>query len=38
MLDKDGKPRKELFLDDDLHMNPKGYAIWKDEIEPYLIK
>lgn len=38
MLDKDGKPRKELFLEDDLHMNAKGYAIWKDAIMPYLVK
>lgn len=38
MLDRDGKPRKELFLEDDLHMNEKGYAIWRDAIKPYLVK
>jgi lysophospholipase L1-like esterase len=38
MLDNEGKPRKELFLDDDLHMNEKGYAIWKEAIQPYLVK
>lgn len=38
MLGSDGKPRKELFLDDDLHMNQKGYAIWRDAITPYLLK
>lgn len=38
MLDKDGKPRKELFLEDDLHMNEKGYAIWRDAITPHLVR
>ena len=38
MLDQDGEPIPELFLDDSLHMNAKGYAIWKKEIQPYLIK
>jgi len=30
MLGADGKPRPELFLDDGLHMNAKGYRIWSD--------
>lgn len=38
MLDRSGKPREELFLEDMLHMNEKGYAIWKEAIEPYLVK
>jgi lysophospholipase L1-like esterase len=38
MLDRDGKPRKELFGDDDLHMNEKGYAIWRDAIKPHLVR
>lgn len=36
MLNAEGKPRKELFTEDDLHMNESGYAIWKRSIEPYL--
>ncbi|MEX2235601.1 MAG: GDSL-type esterase/lipase family protein [Cyclobacteriaceae bacterium] len=36
MLDKNGAPRKELFLKDMLHMNEKGYAIWQKAIEPHL--
>lgn len=36
MLDKNGNPRKELFLADMLHMNEKGYAIWQKAIEPLL--
>lgn len=38
MLGVIGEPISEIFLDDSLHMNAKGYAIWKKEIEPYLIK
>ena len=38
MLDKNGKPLKDIFLADDLHMNSRGYAIWKKAIEPHLIK
>lgn len=38
MLDTTGEPIPEIFLDDSLHMNAKGYAIWKKEIEPYLLK
>lgn len=38
MLDKDGKPMDDIFIQDKLHMNAKGYAIWKKAIEPYLMK
>jgi lysophospholipase L1-like esterase len=37
MLDANGKPRKELFGEDMLHMNKKGYELWKSILEPYLI-
>ena len=36
MLDAEGKPRKELFGPDMLHMNATGYAIWQKELEPVL--
>jgi lysophospholipase L1-like esterase len=36
MLGASGQPRAELFLDDGLHMNAKGYAIWRDLIDPVL--
>ena len=36
MLDANGEPRKELFIDDMLHMNKNGYAIWQKAIGPYL--
>ncbi|MBU4537611.1 MAG: GDSL-type esterase/lipase family protein [Weeksellaceae bacterium] len=32
----DGKIRKDLFLEDMLHMKPEGYQIWKKVMEPYL--
>jgi len=38
MLGTDGKPMDDIFLDDKLHMNSKGYAIWQKEITPYLLK
>ena len=37
MLGEDGKSNEELFIDDRLHMNPKGYMIWTKVIAPYLI-
>ena len=38
MLNADGSPVKDIFIEDNLHMNAKGYAIWKKLIEPFLIK
>ena len=38
MLDEKGGPRPELFGSDQLHMNEKGYAIWKKAVAPFLPK
>jgi lysophospholipase L1-like esterase len=38
MLGKNGKPRQELFVEDNLHMNAQGYAIWQKLIQPTLLK
>lgn len=38
MLDVDGKPMKDIFIEDNLHMNAKGYRIWQNLIQPHLIK
>lgn len=38
MLDSNGEPRPELFLNDMLHMKQAGYDIWIKEITPYLKK
>ncbi|HEY0506410.1 MAG TPA: SGNH/GDSL hydrolase family protein [Lysobacter sp.] len=36
MLDGQGQPREELFVDDRLHMNSSGYAIWAGVVRPWL--
>jgi lysophospholipase L1-like esterase len=36
MLDANGTPRKDIFIKDELHMNAKGYEIWKPIFERYL--
>jgi lysophospholipase L1-like esterase len=36
LLDDDGKPRKELFLFDGLHLNARGYELWAEVVKPYL--
>lgn len=33
MLDSKGEVRNDLFMEDNLHMNRKGYEIWKGVIE-----
>lgn len=38
MLDTGGSPRKELFIEDNLHMNASGYALWRSEVAPNLQK
>ncbi|MBI1344338.1 MAG: G-D-S-L family lipolytic protein [Terrimonas sp.] len=38
MLGPDGKPDPSIFIGDNLHMNAKGYAIWKKQIQPHLLK
>jgi lysophospholipase L1-like esterase len=38
MLNADGSIMTDIFLEDNLHMNAKGYAIWQKVINPYLSK
>jgi lysophospholipase L1-like esterase len=38
MIDQDGNIKKDIFLSDRLHMNEKGYVIWKSVIKPYLVE
>lgn len=33
MLNEEGKPRRELFTPDNLHMNEKGYELWTDVLK-----
>ena len=36
MMGPDGTPKPDIFVADNLHMNPKGYAIWKEVVLPFL--
>ncbi|MCO6360133.1 GDSL-type esterase/lipase family protein [Roseivirga pacifica] len=38
MMLNDGTLQQDIFLEDDLHMNKKGYDLWIDEIRPLLIQ
>lgn len=38
MLGPDGRPKPDIFVDDQLHMNAKGYAIWREVVEPHLTR
>nr|WP_294906527.1 GDSL-type esterase/lipase family protein [uncultured Lacibacter sp.] len=38
MLTSTGEPMPDIFLKDNLHMNAKGYAIWKTKLEKVLLK
>ncbi len=37
-LDGNGKPRTELFIDDKLHLNQQGYAVWTEIVKKELDK
>ena len=36
MLNENGRPRRELFRPDGLHLNEEGYQRWKEVLEVYL--
>jgi lysophospholipase L1-like esterase len=36
MLGDDGQPKPDIYLADKLHMNEKGYAIWKRVVGEHL--
>ena len=36
MLGAAGEPMTDIFLEDNLHMNAKGYEIWRGVLEKYL--
>ena len=36
MMGPDGTPKPDIFVEDKLHMNEKGYAIWKEVVGPFL--
>ena len=36
MLGANGEPKPEIFLEDKLHLNERGYAIWREVLAEYL--
>ncbi|HCD51456.1 MAG TPA: G-D-S-L family lipolytic protein [Balneolaceae bacterium] len=36
MLNKDGEPMKDIFIEDNLHMNKKGYDIWGSVVGKFI--
>jgi lysophospholipase L1-like esterase len=38
MLGDDSQPRRELFVDDMLHLNAAGYELWTTLVRPVLEK
>ena len=38
LLGDDGRPRRELFADDQLHLSPAGYEVWTRTLKPVLDK
>ncbi|MFD1631619.1 GDSL-type esterase/lipase family protein [Pseudopedobacter beijingensis] len=38
MVDGQGEPLADIFISDNLHMNAKGYGIWKEALTPVLVR
>ena len=38
MLDEKGEPRPDIFIQDNLHLNKKGYDIWSEAVRSVLIR
>jgi lysophospholipase L1-like esterase len=38
MLGWDEKPRRDLYVEDGLHLSPQGYQLWTAVLKPYLIQ
>ncbi len=36
MLGEDGMPSRDIYVEDQLHMNAAGYVIWREIIGPHL--
>jgi lysophospholipase L1-like esterase len=36
MLDRHGQPQRKLFVEDRLHLNAQGYAVWTAAVGPLL--
>jgi hypothetical protein len=38
MLNAQGLPKAEIFVEDKLHMNDRGYRLWTDAVRPILVE
>ena len=38
MMGKDGKPSRDIYVEDQLHMNTAGYVMWRKIVAPYLAR
>lgn len=38
MLDDEGQPKEDIFMDDKLHLVRSGYIIWRDAVRPVLLE
>ena len=38
MLNEQGTPREDIFIADGLHMNAKGYDLWREALRPILLQ
>lgn len=36
MMGEDGKPSRDIYVEDQLHMNAAGYVMWRQIVAPYL--
>jgi len=36
MIDAQGRPKKEYFVSDGLHLSEKGYQLWKEVLNSYI--
>jgi lysophospholipase L1-like esterase len=36
MMGEDGLPSRDIYVEDKLHMNDAGYAMWQQIVSPYL--
>mgnify|MGYP003624154515 CR=1 FL=1 len=36
MISKNGLPKEKLFIEDGVHMTPKGYRLWTKILKPYI--
>jgi len=37
MLGPDGRPQPDIYGKDRLHLNERGYALWREIVRPYLV-